>query len=260
MHKGKLLENVLQRDRYIISGGLIFISLLSWAYIIYLYRQMVVMDMDALFFSMPMSPAWAFTDFILLFLMWFVMMIAMMAPSVAPLILLFAMASRQRKLQQAPFVPTIYLLSGYFIVWAAFSLAATSLQWLLQHISLLNPEMKTTNKVLSGLVLIAAGIFQFTPLKNKCLQCCRTPIDFIHRNWKEGKAGALRMGLESGWYCLGCCWALMALLFVTGIMNILWIALIACFVLIEKIAANAKWVSIIAGILLIVYGVIFLLR
>jgi len=218
------------------------------------------MDMDAIFFAMPMTPSWTLIDFVLLFLMWLVMMIAMMTPSVAPLILIFAMVNRRRKLEQTPFVSTLFLLCGYFLVWAAFSFTATSLQWLLQHISLLNPEMKTTNKVLGSIVLVAAGIFQFTSLKKNCLNYCRTPIDFIHQNWKEGRSGALRMGIENGWYCLGCCWALMALLFVTGIMNIFWIVLISFFVLIEKVAPNTKWVSALAGIVLTVYGFIFLLK
>src|SRR5206468_10903864 len=191
-------KNVLKKDRFIIVSGLFVICILSWLYIIYLYRQMAVMNMDALFFSMPMTPSWTVMDFALLFLMWFVMMIAMMTPAAAPLILIFAMVNRQRKQQNRPFVHTAYLMTGYFLVWAAFSLAATSLQWLLQQISLLNPEMKTTNKILGSVILIASGIFQFTALKHTCLQNCRTPLDFIYRHWREGKKGALRMGIQNG--------------------------------------------------------------
>lgn len=254
------LENILKKDRFIIVSGLFVLCVLAWLYIIYLYRQMVVMDMNALFFAMPMTPEWTATDFLLLFLMWLVMMIAMMTPSVTPLILIFAMVNRQRKQQRTPFVSTGYLLSGYFLVWAAFSLMATILQWLLQHISLLNPEMETTSKILGAIILMAAGVFQFTPLKQKCLSYCRTPIDFIHRNWKEGKPGALRMGIENGMYCLGCCWILMILLFVSGIMNILWIAIIALFVLIEKVLPQIKWISFVAGAALIIYGAIVLVK
>ena len=250
----------MKKDRFIIISGLFILCILSWLYVIYLYRQMVHMDMDALFFAMPMTPSWTAVDFILLFLMWFVMMVAMMTPSVAPLILIFAMVNRQKKQQQNPFVPTGYLLYGYFLIWAGFSLLATLLQWLLQNISLLNPEMETTNKILGSFILIAAGIFQFTPLKQRCLNYCRTPVDFIHRNWKEGKTGALRMGIENGVYCLGCCWVLMILLFVSGIMNLLWIALIALFVLIEKILPKVKWVSFIAGGALIMYGTLLLVK
>jgi predicted metal-binding membrane protein len=221
---------------------------------------MAVMNMGAFLFAMPMSPSWTAVDFVLLFLMWFVMMIAMMTPSVAPLILIFTMVNRKRRQEDRPFVNTAYLMTGYFLVWAAFSLAATSLQWLLQQISLLNPEMKTTNKILGSMILILAGIFQFTPLKQTCLKYCRTPLDFVLNHWKEGKSGALRMGIENGFYCVGCCWMLMVLLFVAGIMNLLWVAIIALFVLVEKISPGIKWIPYVAGFVLIIYGVLFLIR
>ena len=252
------LENLLKRDRLIIICGLFFITLLSWLYIIYLYNQMTYMDMNALFFAMPMTPSWTATDFTLLFLMWLVMMLAMMTPSVAPLILIFATVNRQRKQQARPFVNTAYLAGGYFLIWAAFSLAATALQWWLQQIAVLNPEMIVTSRFLAGITLIVAGIFQFTPLKQTCLKYCRTPLSFILQRWKEGKQGALKMGIENGFYCLGCCWMLMVLLFVVGIMNLLWIALIALFVLVEKISPQIKWIPYVAGIVLIGYGLFIL--
>jgi predicted metal-binding membrane protein len=221
---------------------------------------MVYMDMDALFFSMPMTPVWTYVDFILLFLMWFVMMIAMMTPSVSPLILTFARINRQRKQQHHPFVNAAFLLAGYFLAWAAFSLVATALQWLLQQKSLLSPDMITTSKIFGGIVLIASGIFQFTPLKQACLGHCRSPLDFVLQHWKEGKQGALQMGIENGFYCLGCCWMLMVLLFVTGIMNLLWVSIIALFVLVEKILSQIKWISYAAGTLLILYGILILVK
>ena len=254
------LKSLLKRDRLVIISGLLFITLLSWLYIIYLYQQMVYMDMNALFFAMPMTPEWTAIDFILLFLMWLVMMIAMMTPSVAPLILIFAKVNRQRRQQDHPFVNVVYLITGYFLVWAAFSLGATSLQWLLQQISLLNPEMKTTSKILGSMILIVTGIFQFTPLKQTCLKYCRTPLGFVLQHWKEGKSGALKMGLENGVHCVGCCWLLMVVLFVAGIMNLLWVGLITLFVLVEKISAGIKWIPYVAGLLLIVFGVLFLIR
>ncbi len=254
------LGRLLKRDRFIILCGLFSITLLSWLYIIYLYNQMVYMDMNALFFAMPMTPGWTATDFILLYLMWLVMMIAMMTPSVVPLILIFAKVNRERREHEGPFISASYLMTGYFLVWAAFSLAATSLQWLLQQLSLLNPEMKTTNNILGGMILIITGLFQFTPLKQICLKHCRTPISFVLNHWKEGKAGALKMGIENGLYCLGCCWMLMVLLFVAGIMNLLWVALIALFVLLEKISPRVKWISDVAGLALIGFGLVSLLR
>ncbi len=256
MFSSNSLEYLLKRDRLIIISGLFIIALLSWLYIIYLYNQMTYMDMNALFFAMPMTPEWTTTDFVLLFLMWVVMMVAMMTPSVAPLVLIFAAINRQRSQQDRPFINTAYLMAGYFLVWTAFSLAATCLQWLLQQISLLNPEMKTTNKILGSVILTATGIFQFTPLKGTCLKYCRTPLIFVLHHWKEGKKGALRMGIENGFYCVGCCWMLMVLLFVAGIMNLLWVALIALFVLVEKISSGVKWIPYLAGFILIVYGVL----
>ena len=253
------LTFILQKDRFVVLAALVILCFLSWLYIIYLYNQMYPMDMDAFLFAMPMTSNWSWTDFVLLFLMWFVMMIAMMTPSVAPLVLIFTSINRKRQLQQNPFVSSGYLLSGYFLVWAAFSLFATILQWLLQRVSLLNPEMITTSRILGGIIFILAGVFQFTPLKNTCLNTCRSPMAFIHQYWKDGKSGALQMGMQNGIYCLGCCWILMILLFVSGIMNILWIAIISLFVLIEKVLPS-KVISSIAGIALIAYGIVVLLR
>ena len=250
----------LKRDRFIIITGLFFIALLSWIYIIYLYKQMVYMDMNALFFAMPMTPEWTYIDFILLFLMWLVMMIAMMTPSVSTLILVFARINRQRQQQNQPFVNTAFLMAGYFLVWGGFSLVATALQWLLQQMSLLNPDMKTTSKIFGSIILITTGVFQFTPLKQTCLAHCRTPLNFVLQHWKEGKQGALRMGIENGFYCLGCCWLLMVLLFVTGIMNLLWVSIIALFVLIEKLLSQIKWIPYLAGTVLILYGILLLVK
>jgi predicted metal-binding membrane protein len=254
------LESVLKKDRFILTGGLLLLCALSWWYIIYLYRQMSPMNMNAIFFAMPMTAKWTLVDFALLFLMWWVMMIAMMTPSVAPLILIFAMVNRQKKQRQSPFVPSGYLLGGYFIVWGGFSLLATFLQWIFQQINWLNPEMIVTNRILGGAILITAGFFQFTSVKTRCLSYCRTPADFVHKHWKEGKYGALKMGIENGMYCLGCCWILMVLLFVTGIMNLLWIALIAGFVLMEKLLPQAKWLSYSTGAVLLIYGAWILIR
>ena len=259
MTKTGSLAFILKKDRFVVLIALFILCVLSWLYIIYLYNQMYPMDMDAFLFAMPMTSNWSWTDFVLLFLMWFVMMIAMMTPSVAPLVLIFTSINRKRRQEQNPFVSSGYLLGGYFLVWAAFSLFATILQWLLQRVSLLNPEMFTTSKILGGIIFILAGAFQFTPLKNTCLNTCRSPVGFIQQYWKEGKSGALRMGIQNGTYCLGCCWILMILLFVSGIMNILWIAIISLFVLIEKVL-SAKVISFIAGIALIAYGIVVLLR
>jgi predicted metal-binding membrane protein len=252
------LEFILKKDRAILAGCLIGISVISWLYIIYLYKQMYPMNMKAFLFAMPMTAAWSLTDFLLLFLMWFVMMVAMMTASVAPLILIFAMVNRQKQQQQNPYVPAGYLFAGYYFTWGVFSLLATLLQWALQQFNWLNPDMIITHKILGAVILIAAGIFQFTSLKQRCLAHCQTPVDFIHKKWKAGKSGAFKMGMENGIYCLGCCWILMVVLFVAGVMNLLWIALIAIFVLLEKLVPQNKWISFIAGAGLIGYGICIL--
>lgn len=249
------LDAILKKDRLLLIGALIVLCGLSWYYIIYLYRQMYPMNMDAFLFAMPMSAKWTLVDFALLFLMWFVMMIAMMIPSVAPLILIFSMVNRKKKQEHNPFVSSHYLLAGYLIIWAIFSLLATVLQWLFQNLNWLNPDMVVTDKTVGGIILIVAGIFQFTPLKRQCLKHCQTPVSFIHTHWKEGRSGALKMGIKNGMYCLGCCWVLMLVLFVSGIMNLLWIVMISLFVLIEKLLPRFPWVSWLAGAALIVYGV-----
>jgi predicted metal-binding membrane protein len=133
-------------------------------------------------------------------------------------------------------------------------LLATVLQWLFQNLDWLNPDMVVTDNTVGGIILIVAGLFQFTPLKRQCLNYCQTPVNFIHTHWKEGRAGALQMGIKNGIYCLGCCWVLMLLLFVSGIMNLLWIVLISLFVLVEKLLPRFTWVSWLAGAALIVYG------
>jgi predicted metal-binding membrane protein len=248
-----VLETLLKKDRAILIGSMIGITIISWLYIIYLYKKMDPMDMDAFLFAMPMTGDWSLTDFLLLFLMWFIMMVAMMTASVAPLILLFAMVNRQKQ-QQNPFVPTVYLLAGYFAIWAMFSLGATVLQWALQQAAWLNPDMKITYRTLGGVILLIAGLFQFSPFKQQCLYYCQSPIDFIHKKWKNGKKGAFQMGMANGLYCLGCCWILMVVLFVAGIMNLLWIALIGLFVLVEKLVRKGRLISYAAGAVLVLYG------
>lgn len=252
------LEAILKKDRLILIICLVGISIISWGYIVYLYKQMYPMNMKAFLFAMPMTAAWSLTDFLLLFLMWFVMMVAMMTASVAPLILIFAMVNRQKQQQQNPYVPAGYLFAGYYFTWAIFSLLATLLQWALQQVNWLNPDMVITHKILGAGILIVAGIFQFTSLKQRCLTHCQTPVDFIHKKWAAGKTGAFKMGIQNGIYCLGCCWILMAVLFVAGIMNLLWIALITLFVLLEKLVPQYKWISFIAGAALIGYGMFML--
>ena len=278
------LEQVLRKDRAIIVAAILIIAAIAWTYTVYVAEtgmgmgsMQMASESDAgtgmamgemqeesdgsmgssgMGMAMADMRSWNAADFGLMYVMWAVMMVAMMAPSATPMLLMFATVNRRRKERQAPYVPTGIFLAGYVIVWAAFSLAATGGNWGLHQASLLSSMMgESTSGYLGGSLLVLAGVFQWSPLKYNCLKQCRTPMGFLMTSWREGPRGALRMGLEHGVYCLGCCWALMLLLFVLGIMNLVWIAALAAFVLAEKVAPKAEWVSRISGVLLLGWGI-----
>jgi predicted metal-binding membrane protein len=254
------LASVLRRDRAIVAAGLAGIVVLAWLYLIRLADDMAEMaGHAAMGMAMPQMQAWDLVDLVFLFLMWAVMMLAMMVPSAAPMILMFTTVNRRRAEQQQAAVRTGIFLLGYLIVWTAYSALAASAQWGLHAATLLSPMMAVTSRYLGGALFIAAGIFQWTPLKEACLTTCRSPLGFIMSEWREGVGGALVMGLRHGAYCVGCCWALMALLFVAGVMNLVWVAAIAAFVLIEKVVPGGRQVSRLAGALFVVAGVLLLI-
>jgi predicted metal-binding membrane protein len=253
------LEAVLRRDRAVVLAGLASLTLVAWAYVAYLGWKMTsvgTMDM-APDMAMPQVQSWGAVELLLLFVMWAVMMVAMMVPSVSPLILMFARASRQKGIDQGIGAAAILLL-GYLIVWLGFSGMAALAQWRLHSAALLSPMMASTSPVLGGVLLLAAGVFQFTPLKRACLGRCRSPMGFLLSVWRDGRWGTLVMGLKHGAYCVGCCWALMALLLVAGVMNLLWVAAIAGFVLVEKAAPMGERLGRIMGGALIVAGIALL--
>ena len=247
-------ESVLRRDRVVVLSGLALITALSWAYVYSLAAGMRNMDEMGMEMAVPRMQAWGVADFAMAFAMWAVMMVAMMTPSAAPMILMFAGVNRRRREQQASYVPTSVFLVGYLAVWGAFSVLAASAQWGLQAASLLSPTMASTSPVLGGVLLLAAGVYQWTPLKHACLSKCRSPLGFVLNEWREGKWGAFRMGLKHGAYCAGCCWSLMALLFVAGVMNLLWVAAIAGFVLLEKAVPGGQRLGRTAGVVLAGWG------
>ena len=190
----------------------------------------------------------------LMFLMWWVMMIGMMLPSALPMTLTFATVNRRRRALGTPYVPTAVFVAGYVLAWGAFSVAATALQWGLERAALMAPMMRTSSPLLGGLLFVAAGLYQLTPLKHACLRRCRSPLAFVLERWRDGTAGALRMGAEHGAYCLGCCALLMALLFVGGVMNLLWVAAIAGWVLVEKVLPRGAMLARAAGVSAIAFG------
>jgi predicted metal-binding membrane protein len=170
------------------------------------------------------------------------------------MLLTFAAVNRQRRERERPYVATGVFLLGYLLVWSGFAAAATLAQWGLNATAMLTPMMASASPWLGGGLLLAAGLFQWSPLKYACLNHCRSPLSYIIGGWREGGGGALVMGMQHGAYCLGCCWVLMGLLLVLGVMNLLWIAALAGFVLVEKVAPGGHWIGRVTGLLLVVWG------
>lgn len=242
-------------ERRIILAGLLGVCVLAWSYVLYMGWGMENMDAGADMAIMPRMVAWNSVDLFLVFAMWAIMMVAMMLPSATPMILVFVTINQRRRVRSEPYVHPAVFVTGYISVWAAFSVIATLAQWGLLEARLVSPMMASTSPALGGLLLICAGLYQFTPLKHTCLSKCRSPLSFIMTEWRSGVRGAFIMGQRHGLYCTGCCWLLMALLFVVGVMNLLWIAALAAAILLEKTLPNARWLSIAIGLVLIGWGI-----
>lgn len=240
-----------RRDRALLVASLLLVAAGSWGWL--LSGAGTMEDMGGMLMPMSSGP-WTASHAAVVLAMWAAMMAAMMLPSAVPMVLFYAMlARRQRAAAQAGGSAALFI-AGYVAVWAGFSVAATSLQFVLERLALLSPMMETTSVALAGGVLIAAGIYQWMPLKQSCLRRCRSPLEFVLTRWRAGPTGALVMGLRHGADCLGCCWLLMLLLFVGGIMNLGWIAGLALFVLVEKLAPAGHWIGRAAGVLLVLWG------
>ena len=205
--------------------------------------------------GMTMNVPWTVTDVALTGVMWTVMMVAMMTPSAAPVILLFAGTQRAWRAARSSIVTAVFG-AGYLLVWTAFSAAAAAGQWALHQAAMLSPSMSTSSAWLGGGILVAAGIYQLTPTKRACLTHCQSPLGFLMSHWRDGTAGALRMGISHGLYCVGCCWALMCVLFVVGVMNLAWVAALAIFVLLEKIGPPGPLVARLSGGIMIAAGIL----
>ena len=244
------LETALRRDRLVVVGALALVTLLAWAWVL------AGAGMEMREGAMPgmASPPWDGGYVALMFLMWWIMMLAMMLPSAAPMILLFAAVNRKQRQRGGPYAATSAFAAGYLLVWAGFSVGAVFLQSVLQQTGLLSPMMVSTSRLLGGLLLVAAGLYQLTPLKHACLQHCRSPAHFLSEHWRSGPTGALRMGMAHGAYCVGCCWFLMLLLFVGGIMNLAWIVGLALLVLLEKTVPARHWLEGAVGLALLLAG------
>lgn len=256
-----ILEGTLRRDRLILSAGLVVVVALAALYtVLGIGMSMSAISMTRMAIEMPgmmMAPGdWTPTYAVLVFFMWWIMMIAMMVPSVAPTVLLYARLVRGNEMKERPYAPVSAFLAGYLVVWAGFSLAATAAQWSLVSLGKMSGMMELTYPPIAVALLATAGVYQVSPLKHACLHHCKHPLFFLMQNLKPGSVGALRMGLQNGFYCLGCCWILMALLFVGGIMNLFWIAALALFVGLEKLTAHSLWLTRISGTALIAAGLV----
>jgi predicted metal-binding membrane protein len=259
-----VLEAALRRDRQVVVAALIAVIATAWLWILLgAGTGMSAMDMllgpGADGMAGMMAPAvWSLGYAGIMFTMWWVMMAAMMLPSAAPILLLFARINRKEKSAGRPFIPTGMFAAGYLVAWGGFSALAAGLQWALERLGLLSPMMTTTSYSLGGAILLAAGVWQLTPIKGICLRHCRSPMGFLVQSWRPGRGGAFRMGLEHGSFCLGCCWFLMGLLFFGGIMNLFWIIGLAAFVLLEKTVPMGSWIGRIVGVGAAAWGVLLL--
>jgi len=276
------LERLLARDRWLIAASLSLLAVLAWVYLIVMARQMASGDMSLIGMAqmpsaagapagdpmpgmpgmagqvaeaMTMAPApWSARTFVLTFLMWWVMMVGMMIPSAVPMVSLFGRVQRRQLAEQNPALRVAVFTSGYLAVWGAFSVLAASAQWALNELALLAPMQFTVGRALGALLLVLAGIYQLSPLKNVCLRRCRLPAEFLSAHWRQGTCGALLMGTEHGAFCVGCCWLLMGLLFIGGVMNLLWVAGIGVFVLLEKLMPRGEWLARASGVAMLAFA------
>lgn len=234
-----------RRDLIAIIGSLAGVTLLAWLYL-------GSLDMSGM--AAMQIRSWSAGYFLMMFLMWAIMMVGMMLPSVAPTVLIFAAVARTSSAQGNHASSPGAFVCGYLVMWVLFSLLATVTQWGLDSAALLSPMMVTNSVNLGAFLLIATGVYQWFPIKDRCLRQCRSPVDFIATHWRAGRSGAFRMRLSHGSYCLGCCWVLMGLLFVGGVMNLLWITAITVFVLLEKILPLGEVGGRVTGLFMIAVG------
>ena len=298
-------ENLSKMQKNTVVSGIIAISLASWYFLFTMNSNMAHMNMGTsssemkmdmkpksemkmdmkpksemkmdmkpksetwlpdTYWMPPMDNNWGTNDFYQLIVMWVIMMIAMMSPSIIPTVLMFATVNKAKQKNNLQYTPTYIFYFGYLIAWVLFSIAISIIQYPLHQVSLINPMMSSINNSLSALVLIIAGIYQLTPYKNACLDKCRSPLSLVMSNWKDGNVGALRMGLGHGFYCVFCCWFLMAILLVAGVMNLYFVVALTIFVLLEKLILTPesfentfqKLITVIPGIVFIIGGIYYL--
>lgn len=253
----------VRRDKLAVFILLLIVGALAWAYTAQQAREMDAME-AAMWRDMNMSmngmdPSWTASDVVLMFAMWSAMMAAMMVPGSAPVVGAFAAINRSRHERGATYVPTVIFLAGYLAVWTAFSALAVLLQWALQMSGLLTTMMQSGSLWLSAALFAAAGLYQFSPLKERCLNYCRSPDGFILSEWRDGSLGAFVMGARHGLFCLGCCAALMLLLFAVAVMDLRWVAALTILVTAEKLLPGGRFWRFALGAALLVAAAAFAL-
>jgi predicted metal-binding membrane protein len=256
------VAGLVRRDRVVITSCIVLITALAWAYLVHLHSQMSSSEVPETMMAkmgMVINAPWGAPDVFFTFLMWAVMMIGMMSATATPVLLLFSGMHGQQGERGAPFTVLLFGL-GYITVWLGFSASAALAQWGLHQGALLSSSMAAASPRLAGAILIAAGAYQLTPAKGACLRQCQSPLGFLLSNWRDGASGALQMGLRHGVYCLGCCWALMCVLFAVGVMNLAWVAALTAFILVEKFGRTGALVSRVGGVVMIAFGVLVVAR
>lgn len=243
--------SLAQRDIVALVAALAILVAVCWWYLLIMARSMSNMagmsEMGAAMPTLGVKP-WTASDFLMMFAMWAIMMIAMMVPTAMRAVLIFAHISARLKMRGRPFVSGYWFAGGYILAWAGFAATATFLQWALDQAAYLSPEMVIYSPLIGAGILLLAGVWQMTPLKDTCLKHCQSPLVYLAQNFRAGRLGALRVGFRHGLYCLGCCWALMGLLFVAGVMNLAWILAITAFILVEKLLPIKFQISRITGV------------
>jgi predicted metal-binding membrane protein len=250
--------SIRTRDLFLICGALAALVALAWAYLVRLASNMSELPMSDPASAAGLHP-WAALDFLLMFAMWAVMMVGMMVPTAMRAVMIYAGIAERAGSQGKVVASTYWFVGGYVIVWTAFGLVATLVQAGLDRLGLLSPMMVSLSAGLGAGLLIGAGVYQLTPWKDTCLQHCQSPAMYIARHFGPSTASAISLGVRHGAYCLGCCWVLMGLLFLGGVMNLLWIAAITGFVLLEKLLPPVLRVARVGGVLMIAWGVAYLL-
>jgi predicted metal-binding membrane protein len=253
---GSWASRWLEHDRSILLIGLAIVIVMAWGWLLAgsgMGPSAMEMTAMAGMDGWLMQPAvWTPGYALLIFAMWWVMMVAMMLPSATPALLLFDRVSRSDKSDASPATRTVPFAIGYVAVWGLFSAVAAAAQWSLESARLLTPMLETPHRWLGAGILAAAGLWQLTPIKAACLRQCRSPLSFLTGHWRDGRVGALHMGVQHGAFCLGCCWFLMLLLFFGGVMNLYWIVGLAIFVLLEKTTRIGHWLTRVSGVGLLV--------